>query len=113
MRKARLESDIYKVLSSALVSVIKNKDIVGVDITSVELAPSLLSARVFVEISAPDKDKVLEALKKSKGALKKEIADNIKMRVIPDLTFILDKGGDNARKVDELLAKIKTTGTVD
>jgi ribosome-binding factor A len=52
----------------------------------------------------------LDALERASGFLRNEIAQNVKMKQAPRLRFILDKGIENAARVEELLAQINKKG---
>ena len=67
-------------------------------------------ARVFVTISGDDaeRNKIMGELERASGALRNHVALRITMKRIPELRFVLDRGVDNANRVDELLAQISS-----
>jgi ribosome-binding factor A len=75
-----------------------NENFASVDILRVETAPDLGSARVYVNSAVGAKE-----LEKSVGFLRTEIANNMKIKRVPNLRFIVDNGEQNAQRVDELL----------
>jgi len=76
-------------------------------ISAVEINSDLTKATVYYSLFGSD-----EACKQSSQVLKgdakrfrKEIARQIKLRVIPELTFTLDTSMERASRIDELLKK--------
>ncbi len=74
-------------------------------VTEVDVAPDLSVAKVYVSFLGKNYKKRdgLEVLRKSKGMIKKELSKRIKMRKIPDLTFIVDDTLDKADRIEEIL----------
>ena len=98
----RVNTDIFRVLTTALRDKIKDENLSEVHILRVDTAPNLDTARVFINTGA----KQMEALN---GFFRNEIAQNLKIRKVPTLRFIVDEGGKNTVRVEELLKQIKTT----
>ena len=88
----RLASDIKRVIATALL---------GDDTTvlNVELSKDAGTATVFVTHGA-------DKLAKKAGFLRHEIAENIRMKRVPNIRFINDIGEANAKRVDDLLSVI-------
>jgi len=96
---ARINSDITRVLTVAIQQKMKDESLADVVITRVETTADMGQTTVYVNGH-------LNALEKASGTLRNEIAQNVKMKQAPRLKFVLDKGIENAARVDELLAQI-------
>ena len=98
---ARVNSDIERVLTIAIQQKMKDDALANVIITRVETTADIGQTTVYV-------NGYLNALERASGTLRNEIAQNVKMKQAPRLKFVLDKGIENAARVDELLAQIKS-----
>lgn len=103
----RTNSDIQRVLTIALTQKLGNPMLSSVHILQVETSADLSVARVHVDITSEEPDKVMAELSSAAGFLRNEIAKSVKLRRAPELRFIRDVGRANAMRVEELLAQIK------
>ena len=76
-------------------------------VTEVDVAPDLTTAKVYVSFLGKNYKKRdgIEALRRAKGHIKSELAKRIKIRKIPDLTFLVDDTLDKAERIEEILNK--------
>lgn len=76
-----------------------------VTVTHVAVSPDLRNARVSVEHALPleSNRQVLAALKHAESFLRRALAENLNLRVVPELSFHVDETERRARHVDELL----------
>ena len=80
----------------------------NITITEVNVSPDLKNAKVYVmPLGGENKQDVLNSLNKAKGRLKKIISSNISLRQTPKLTFMIDETFEYAKKINEILDKIK------
>jgi ribosome-binding factor A len=84
----RINTDIFRVLTVA--------NPFDAHILRVEATPDLSVAKVFVN---KDADKFAQKA----GFFRNEIAQNINLRKVPNLKFIIDDGEKNTARVEELL----------
>ena len=72
-----------------------------VSIIRVETSNDLRHAKVFVSVmgSRTDKDKALQALSSATGFLRRELAQALSLRRVPDLSFVLDETIEQAAGV--------------
>ena len=103
---ARVNSDITRVLTVAIQQKMKDDSLVDVVVTRVETTADMSQTTIYVNGH-------LNALERASGTLRNEIAQNVKMKQTPRLKFVLDKGIENAARVDELLAQINRPRRVD
>ena len=83
----------------------------GVIVSDVQVTNDLSLARVFVRVlvGEPDagrKKKLLDALGRASGFLRRELASTLSLRRVPELRFAWDDGVDRASRLDELFHEI-------
>ena len=84
---------------------IKNNNIT---ITEVNVSPDLKNAKVYVmPLGGENKIDVLNSLNKATGRLKKIISSNLSLRQTPKLIFKIDETFEYAKKINDILDKIK------
>ena len=113
MAKNRMDlinAEIQKALSKTLTYDMHNENLRGVlvSVTKVETSPDMKYAKVFLSIF-PDKNKeeIFNIIKNAIPFLRRELAHNVKLRVIPELHLHLDDSMEYSQKIDNLLSKIK------
>ena len=97
----RINTDILRVLTLAIQ---KSQDasLADIIIQRVETTADLSEAKVYVNGG-------LLALEHASGFLRTEVAQRVKMKQAPRLKFIVDRGLENAERVEELLKLISKT----
>ncbi len=75
-----------------------------VTITAVEIGPDLKNATAFImPLGGKDAEATLDALNRSAGYFRSEIAPKIDLRYIPRITFKIDRSFDEAERIENLL----------
>jgi len=79
-----------------------------ISVTDVEVTRDLSLARIYVSILADDaeRDRVLEALVRSSGFVRHELAPRLDLREMPEIRFLLDTSIQQGARVEELLRRI-------
>jgi ribosome-binding factor A len=80
-----------------------------VTITKVELTKDLRYARVYFSVLGDDKAKnlTLKGLNSAKGYIKGLIADRIKLRFTPEISFRIDESLRHVKHIEDILDKLK------
>ncbi len=114
-RRFRLQDQIREEISTIIQQEIKDPGIGFITILEVRMTEDLKYAKVHYSVygSEEEKTKTVEALKRARGYIKHILGDRIKLRITPDLTFVLDTGQDRADRIDELLKKVEESGKVE
>ena len=110
IRIQRLQSELKKLFNITINETIRDDRLTWVTITEVSLSKDLHYARIsFSTMDDDDKTntRVSKLLTSASGVFKKAIGRAHIMRTIPELTFVYDTTGARARKVENLLDKIK------
>ena len=110
-RQLRVGEELRHLISNALLrecfydEYIKNNNIT---ITEVNVSPDLKNAKVYVmPLGGENKLDVLNSLNKVSGRFKKIISSNISLRQTPKLVFKIDETFEYAKKINDILDKIK------
>ena len=110
-RQLRVGEELRQLISNALLresfydEYIKNNNIT---ITEVNVSPDLKNANVYVmPLGGENKLDVLNSLNKVSGRFKKIISSNISLRQTPKLVFKIDETFEYAKKINDILDKIK------
>tara|TARA_B100000123_G_C25459572_1_gene309753 strand:+ start:57 stop:455 length:399 start_codon:yes stop_codon:yes gene_type:complete len=110
-RQLKVGEELRHLISNALLREsfydehIKNNNIT---ITEVNVSPDLKNAKVYVmPLGGVNKLDALNSLIKATGRLKKIISSNINLRQTPKLKFKIDETFEYAKKINNILDKIK------
>jgi len=104
-RQRRVAELIHRELSLLLMLDARDPRLAEVTITDVDITPDLMLAHVYFTVLGDD-DKVSETkagLQRATGYLRTQLAARVQLRVVPHLTFDLDKSAAYGRRIDELL----------
>ena len=104
-RTDRLDSIFLKEISSIIQFDLTNSEIGFATVSEVKISPDLSNAKVYVSFLGPKKDTSIEALRRCKGFIKKELAHRVHIRKIPDLEFIIDDSLEKAQRIEDIINK--------
>ncbi len=77
---------------------------ISVTVTEVAVSPDLRRAVFYViPFGGGDKDAVAEVLNRARPFLRRKMAAAVKLRYIPEISFVADTTLDNAERIDALL----------
>ncbi|MFC6291652.1 30S ribosome-binding factor RbfA [Macrococcus epidermidis] len=108
LRSERVGQQMKKEISEIINQKIKNPNVGFVTVTEVEVTGDLSLATVYVTVLGEnhDRKKSLEALEKSKGFIKSEIAQRMDLRIVPELKFHYDESIDYGNKIERMIAEL-------
>jgi ribosome-binding factor A len=107
-RQRRVAELIHRELSLLLMLDARDPRLADVTITAVDITPDLLLAHVYFTVLGDD-EKVAEAqagLQRATGYLRTQLAARVQLRLMPHLTFALDKSAAYGQHIDKLLNEI-------
>ncbi|HKM23796.1 MAG TPA: 30S ribosome-binding factor RbfA [Erysipelothrix sp.] len=108
IKRERIESTIKKELAPIINNRLNDPSLKFVSITDVKLTNDMSFAYIYVSfLEAKNKEKGMEALIRSKGTLRSEVAKTLTTRRSPDLVFKLDESLETGNKIETILAQIK------
>ena len=103
----RINSYLVKELSYILASEIKDNDIKFVTITDCKVTNDLSFAKVyFTVLDNNRKQETLEALKGASGFIRRQLADRVEIRHIPELQFVYDESIQYGQKIEKIIDEI-------
>lgn len=107
-RRFRLQDQLREEISSIIQQEIKDPGIGFITILEVKMTEDLKYAKVLYSVygSEEEKTKTVEALRRAKGYIKHILGNRIKLRLMPELTFVLDTGQERASRIEEILKKV-------
>ncbi len=112
-RTSRLDSEFRKEISAILSKDLKDKEpfLSGlISVTDVSVAPDLKTAKVYVSIYCKDeeqKQKTYDLLAANAGFVRHCLAQRMRIRTVPALSFLLDGSMVYGAKMDELFKSLK------
>jgi len=111
-RPERLAALIHETLATALTTQLKDPRVGFVTITGVQVTPDGQHATVRFSVLGSDEDKgrAAEGLEHARGFLRTHLAGKLHLRVTPELRFELDRGLEHARRIDEILDRLRGEG---
>ena len=104
-RPARIAEVIREVAAETILFKMQDPRIRGVTVTRVEVPSDLQTAKIYVSVMGSESDatQALYGLNGSAGYVQRHLADRLKLRYTPALSFHLDKGLKNSQAVRKLL----------
>jgi ribosome-binding factor A len=108
-RHERVAQALKREISNIIHDELKDPRLGFVTITDVELTPDLRYAKVFFSVLGKDQDykKTQEALDCALGFIRRLIAQRIRLRFVPEITFKEDRSAEYSIKIQEVLEEIK------
>jgi len=103
----RIASNIVKEVSYIIANEVKDSDIRFVTITDAKVTNDLSFAKIYFTVLDENRKKdTLIALKNASGFIRKELADRIDIRHIPELEFVYDESIAYGKKIEEIIEDI-------
>lgn len=103
----RIASNIVKEISYILATEVKDNDIKFVTVTDAKVTNDLSFAKIYFTVLDENRKKeTLEALKNASGFIRKQLADRIDIRHIPELEFIYDESIAYGKKIEDIIEHI-------
>ncbi|MDQ0350667.1 ribosome-binding factor A [Alkalibacillus filiformis] len=105
VRSNRVAEQMKKELGDILSRKIKDPRVGFVTVTDVKVSGDLQQAKVFISIFGDDEqqEKTLVGLAKSKGFIRTEIGQRIRLRKTPEITFEIDEAIQYGNKIENIL----------
>lgn len=107
-RQRRVSELLHRELSLLLMREVRDPRLSDVTVTGVEISPDLLIAHVYFTVmgDADQGKEALAALQHAGGFLRTQLAGQVRLRLMPELIFELDRSAEYGRRIDELLAQV-------
>ena len=101
----RIRAEVAEMISAEL----KDPRIGFATVTGADMSGDLHYARVSVSVlgSADAQQQCLEGLTSAAGYVRRELGHRLRLRRVPELTFVLDHTAEENEKLEMLLQKLK------
>jgi ribosome-binding factor A len=108
-RTAKVARALRQVVSTAVLTELRDPRVKDVTVISVEAAADLRSARVHVSVMGEPQQQALsmQGLRSARGFLQGRIAEELDLRYTPVLTFVLDQGVKKSITASRLLRQLE------
>lgn len=108
-RGERLGEELREEIAQMVAGELKDPRIGLVTVTRVALSADLRSARVFVSVTGDhaERQRALAGLRQASGFVRRELAQRLRLRYAPELTFTHDAGQEHQQRVEELLSEVR------
>lgn len=109
VRQRKVADKIQQVVSVIVDREISDPDKGFVTITHVKISPDLSIASIYFTVLGDEEQKAksLATLNRAKRFIRSELAPRLKLRNVPELRFFPDDTLEYARKIEDLLQKVK------
>ena len=108
-RLSGIQSELKKVLSDIIRNDMKDPRVSEMaSVTRVEITRDLKYAKVYISVFDTEKKKnsTIETLSHAKHHIKNEIGARMRIRRLPEITFLLDTSIEYSTKISEMLKKV-------
>ncbi len=105
-----MQDQFREEISSIIQQEIKDPGIGFITVLEVRLTEDLKHAKVLYSVygSEEEKEKTNEALRRARGYIMHLLGSRVKLRFIPELTFVFDTEQEKRARIEELLHKVKS-----
>jgi ribosome-binding factor A len=106
-RRLKLQDLLREEISLMIQRDIKDPGLGFITILDVKMTEDLRYAKVFYSIYGNDeeKKKTIQALKRAKGYMKVLLGERLKLRYMPDITFVVDDSYEKVARIEEIIKK--------
>lgn len=109
LRPSRVAEEIKKEVSVIIPREIKDPRVGFVTVTGVNVTNDLSYAKIYISVLGghEEEERTLAVLNSAKGLVRSEVGKRIRLRVAPEITFVIDKSLERAARIGELLSQVK------
>jgi ribosome-binding factor A len=104
-RRQQVGSILRDEISAVVRRQVKDPRVGFATITEVEMSPDMRHAKVFVSVlgTQEEQHKTLEAMESARGFIARQVGPKLRLRYIPQLSFVLDNSMEHAERISRLL----------
>ena len=107
-RIERVSREMVRILSKIILYELNDPRMNFASVTRAKLTPDLREAKVYISVLGEEKQKklVMYGLNHAKGFIQKMLGEQLKIRILPRIQFVLDDSIEKAIRMEKLLKKI-------
>lgn len=100
---------MQETLAEVITTRVKDPRVGFVTLTGVQVAPDGSHATVRLSVLGDEEAKTLAlaGLESARGFLRSHLARTLSLRVVPELSFVLDRGLEHAQRIEQVLADLR------
>jgi ribosome-binding factor A len=108
-RSDRVAGLIHQVVAELLRKEIKDPRLAGATITGVKVTRDLRHARIYYATAGDENSRqaALQGFRQAHGFLKRELAEQLELRYMPELAFFYDDAIDTGDRIEKLLKTVR------
>jgi len=108
IKQDRMAERIQEILSELLLREVADPRLQHITVTEVKLDRELMFANVYINALAEEarESEVMAGLERAKGFLRREIAQRVRLRSVPDLIFHWDYALERGERLAQLLENL-------
>ena len=106
-RRQRVQDFLREEISMIVQQEIKDPGLGFITIIDVKMTEDLKYAKVYYSVYGSDeeKERSAQALKRATSYIKHLLGDKVRMKFMPEITFVYDTEQEKAARIDEILKK--------
>jgi ribosome-binding factor A len=115
-RAERVSNLIRREISELLQKQVNDPRLSGfISVTNVSTSPDLKQTKILVSFlgDKTQKSEILKGFKAATGYFRRELANSLKLRIIPELSFELDDSIERGSKVIQLINQVVSDNAKD
>ncbi len=107
-RSDRVSNNLLKEISDIVMNRVKDPRLGFLTITGVEVSRDIKNAKVFVSVyRQEEREETIGALDAAGSFIRRELRKRLRMKKIPELTFINDTSPEYADRIGKLLKDVE------
>ena len=109
-RSERLADLIRAEIAEIIARDLKDPRIGFTTITAVRLSKDRQHAKVFFSVLGSDEQQkeTLKGLNSAVGFIRREVCQRLRLRILPEIRFVLDRTGEASARIERLFDQIKS-----
>jgi ribosome-binding factor A len=111
-RQQRVAEEIKRRASQFIREELKDPRLGFLTITGVEINADLTHARVFISVLGTEEEErqTMEALRRARGLIKRDIGDWLRIRTVPEIEFKQDRSIERGTRILQLIKGLEQEG---
>lgn len=111
-RQQRVAEEIQRRSSQFIREELKDPRLGFLTITGVEINSDLTHATIFVSVLGDEgeREQTMEALRRAKGLIKRDIGDWLRLRTVPEIVFKLDRSIERGTHILQVMKGLEREG---
>ncbi len=111
-RSARIAGEIYQLIAEVCRNRLSDPRVQGIQITDVQMTDDLQIVKVYYYVDGISgiRKRAREGLEKASGVFKRVMAEQLDLRLVPELRFYFDETIEQGEKMDKILNDLRQNG---